>query len=65
MLRFSPVIAGTRRWILLGGFQLQPSEFVKIAAALFVAKIFAESRMETLGLRDVAAPGAAVGLLAC
>jgi rod shape determining protein RodA len=64
VLRFSPVIAGTRRWILLGGFQLQPSELAKIVAALLVAKIFAESRMETLGLRDVLAPGAAVGLLA-
>src|SRR5262245_37458104 len=64
VLRFSPVIAGTRRWILLGGFQLQPSELAKIVAALLVAKIFAESRMETLGLRDVVAPGAAVGVLA-
>ncbi len=45
----APLIAGTRRWILLGGFQLQPSEFVKIVAALLVAKIFAESRMETPG----------------
>ena len=24
------------------GFQLQPSEFVKLAAAIFVAKVFAE-----------------------
>ena len=44
VLRFSPVIAGTRRWILLGGFQLQPSELAKLVAALLVAKIFAESR---------------------
>ncbi len=64
VLRFSPVIAGTRRWILIGGFQLQPSELAKIVAALLVAKVFAESRMETLGLRDVLAPGAAVGFLA-
>jgi rod shape determining protein RodA len=64
VLRFSPVIAGTRRWILIGGVQLQPSELAKIVAALLMAKIFSESRMETLGLRDVLAPGAAVGLLA-
>jgi rod shape determining protein RodA len=64
VLRFGPVIAGTRRWILIGGFQLQPSELVKLTAALFVAKVFAELRQETLGLRDVAVPGAAVGLLA-
>jgi len=64
VLRFSPLIAGTRRWILVGSFQLQPSEFVKLAAALFVAKVFAESRHETIGLRDIAGPGAAVGFLA-
>jgi rod shape determining protein RodA len=64
VLRFGPVKAGTRRWIEVGGFQLQPSELVKIAAAVFVAKIFSEYRQETLGLRDVALPGAAVGLLA-
>jgi rod shape determining protein RodA len=64
VLRFAPVIAGTRRWIVLGGFQLQPSELVKIAAAVFVAKVFSEYRQETLGLRDVVVPGAAVGFLA-
>ena len=64
VLRFAPVIAGTRRWLIVGGFQLQPSELVKLAAAVFVAKVFSEYRQETLGLRDVALPGAAVGLLA-
>jgi len=63
VLRFAPVIAGTRRWILIGGLQLQPSELVKVTAAVFVAKVFSEYRQETLGLRDVALPGAAVGLL--
>jgi rod shape determining protein RodA len=64
VLRFAPVRAGTQRWILVGGFQLQPSELVKLAAAIFVAKVFAEYRQETLGLREIALPGAAVGLLA-
>jgi rod shape determining protein RodA len=64
VLRFAPVIAGTRRWIVIGGFQLQPSELVKLAAAIFVAKVFSEFRQETLGLRDVFVPGAAVALLA-
>jgi rod shape determining protein RodA len=64
VLRFGPLIAGTRRWILLGGFQLQPSELVKLAAAVFAAKVFSEYRQESLGLTDVALPGAAVGLLA-
>ncbi len=64
VLQFAPVRAGTQRWIVLAGFQLQPSEFVKLAAAVFVAKIFSEYRQETLGLVDLAVPGAAVGLLA-
>ena len=64
VLFFGPRIAGTRRWILIGSFRLQPSELVKIAAALLVAKVFAESKKESLGLTDIAGPGAAVGLLA-
>jgi rod shape determining protein RodA len=63
VLRFGPLIAGTRRWVVIGGFQLQPSELVKLAAAVFVAKMFAEFRQESLGLREVALPGAATGLL--
>jgi rod shape determining protein RodA len=63
LLLFGPRIAGTRRWFLLGGFQIQPSEFAKLVAALFVAKVFAEFKKETLGLRDVLWPGAAIGLL--
>jgi rod shape determining protein RodA len=64
VLQFAPVKAGTQRWIVVAGFQLQPSELVKLAAALFVAKVFSEYRQETLGLFDVALPAAAVGLLA-
>jgi rod shape determining protein RodA len=64
VLRFAPLIAGTRRWIVIGGFQFQPSEFVKLAAAIVVARIFAEYRQESLGLRNLVWPGAAVGLLA-
>ena len=63
VLFFGPVVAGTRRWILLGSFQLQPSEFVKLAAALFIAKVFAESNRESLGLRDIMGPAAATFLL--
>jgi rod shape determining protein RodA len=64
VLVFGPRIAGTRRWILLGSFQLQPSELAKLVAALVVAKLFAEYRVESLGLRDLVGPAAAVGLLA-
>jgi rod shape determining protein RodA len=44
VLAFGPRIAGTRRWFMgPGGFQVQPSEFAKLVAALLVAKLFAEA----------------------
>jgi len=58
------VIAQTRRWVRIAGFQLQPSELVKIAAAIFIAKVFAEYRQDSLGLRDILMPSTAVGFLA-
>jgi rod shape determining protein RodA len=65
VLIVAPRVAGTRRWLLLGPLgQVQPSEFVKLCVALFVAKVFAESRRESLGLREVLGPGIAVGTLA-
>ncbi len=64
VLAFGPRIAGTRRWFVVAGMQVQPSELVKLAAALFVAKVFAESKKESLGLQDIIGPGAAIGVLA-
>ena len=65
LLFFAPRIAGTRRWVIgPGGFQIQPSEFAKLVACLLVAKIFAEYKKDSLGFLDIAAPGAAVGLMA-
>jgi len=63
VLAFGPLIAGTKRWFLVGGFQVQPSEFAKLVGALLVAKVFAESKKDSLGLRDIFWPGAAIGLL--
>jgi rod shape determining protein RodA len=63
VLLWGPRIAGTKRWFLIGGLQVQPSEFAKLVAALFVAKFFAESKKDSLGVRDMLAPGAAIGLL--
>jgi len=37
---------GARRWIPIGGFNLQPSEFAKISVALVLAKFFGENRGE-------------------
>lgn len=63
LLFFGPRIANARRWVLIAGFRFQPSEFAKLAVALLLAKLFSEERRESLGLGDVLAPGAAVGLL--
>jgi rod shape determining protein RodA len=61
---FGPTIANTKRWFRLGPVLVQPSEFVKLVAALFVAKVFSESKKDSLGLFDIALPGLAVGILA-
>ena len=44
VLVFGAVRGGSRRWIDLGVFNLQPSEFVKAALALMLAKHFGEGR---------------------
>ena len=44
MLFFGIVQMGARRWIPLGSFNLQPSEFAKVGVALVLAKFFGENR---------------------
>jgi rod shape determining protein RodA len=65
LLLFAPRIQNTQRWLVMpGGVQVQPSEFAKLVGALLLAKIFAESKKDSLGLADLLLPGAAVGLMA-
>lgn len=46
---------GAQRWISIGGFSLQPSEFVKISFVLALAKFFSENLSQRpFGLRDIA-----------
>ncbi len=40
------VSGGSRRWISLGLFQLQTSEFVKIASAMLLAKVYYERNLK-------------------
>jgi len=47
VLFFGAVRGGSRRWIDLGSFNLQPSEFAKAVLALVLAKLFGESRRGT------------------
>jgi rod shape determining protein RodA len=44
VLFFGDVQMGAQRWISLGSFNLQPSEFAKIGVALVLAKFFGENR---------------------
>ena len=59
---FGVVRGGARRWIPLGIFNLQPSEFAKIAVALVLAKFFGESRRQSPTRADLAT-GAAMAAL--
>ncbi len=58
VLFFGAVRGGSRRWIDLGVFNLQPSEFAKAALALVLAKFFGESRRGALAQSDLFVAGA-------
>lgn len=56
-------IRGTHRWIQIGSFQFQPSEFVKICIVLALARhLHHDARAEHRTLRDLLAPGAIVAV---
>jgi rod shape determining protein RodA len=57
VLFFGVVRGGSRRWIDLGVFNLQPSEFAKATLALVLAKFFGESRRGALTQVDLAIAG--------
>lgn len=57
VMLFGAVRGGARRWIPLGPFNLQPSEFAKIAVALVLAKFFGESRRGNPSLADLLVAG--------
>ncbi|MCM8825488.1 MAG: rod shape-determining protein RodA [Candidatus Omnitrophica bacterium] len=48
---------GSQRWISLGGFSFQPSEFAKISFILCLSKFFSENIYQKIfGLRDLVFP---------
>ncbi|MFO0653210.1 MAG: rod shape-determining protein RodA [Polyangiales bacterium] len=56
-------IRGTHRWIKIGSFLFQPSEFVKLSLMLAVARyIHRDNRSERWTIRDLIIPGALIGL---
>jgi len=62
VLLFGAVRGGSRRWIDLGVFNLQPSEFAKAALALVLAKFLGESRRGAISHVDLAIAGALTAL---
>jgi rod shape determining protein RodA len=62
VLLFGVVRGGSRRWIDLGPFNLQPSEFAKAAVALVLAKFFGESRRGAITRVDLLIAAALTGI---
>ncbi len=50
------VAGGSRRWLPLGPISIQPSEFMKLALVLVLARYFARTRTARLGLGEAIVP---------
>lgn len=59
---FGVVRGGARRWIPIGGFSLQPSEFARMVMALVLAAYFADGRRSARSLGELAGAGLLVGV---
>ena len=59
---FGTEVGGARRWIDLGAFNFQPSEFVRIVVALVLATLFGRRRRETPGSVEWLATALVVGV---
>jgi rod shape determining protein RodA len=55
-------IYGSRRWLDLGFFNLQPSETMKLFLILFMAYFLARNRVQNLSFKDLIKPGLILGL---
>ncbi|MBI4477364.1 MAG: rod shape-determining protein RodA [Acidobacteria bacterium] len=62
VMLFGASIGGARRWIDLGPFNLQPSEFAKVGLALVLAKFFGENRRTIPTASDLAIAGGLTGV---
>ncbi|WP_022850206.1 rod shape-determining protein RodA [Limisalsivibrio acetivorans] len=51
---FMPPIMGAKRWIVLAGFRLQPSEFFKFVWILILAKVFFDFDTSKLSFKKLA-----------
>lgn len=63
VLMSGKVISGSQRWLSLGPFSFQPSEFAKISLVMVLAKYFSDqSRDHEYRLRDLVLPAAIVAV---
>jgi rod shape determining protein RodA len=62
LLAWGKLTANVKSWIHLGGFQFQPSEFMKIFTALMLARFFDRHEMVYLNLRLFAQAMAIIAL---
>lgn len=62
LLLFGQVVANTKSWIVLGSFQIQPSELTKIAVILVLARIFSDYREDLLSLKAFVLSSVLVGI---
>lgn len=61
VLFFGRVVSGARRWLTLGPFNLQPSEFAKLSIIFVLAKYFSDGKKgEIKGILELALPAALV-----
>ena len=59
---FGTVREGARRWMLIGGVSLQPSEFARLVLALVLAAYFGDARRSARSFGELALAGILVGL---
>jgi cell division protein FtsW len=62
---FGVRVNGARRWFAAGPIQFQPSELMKLALVLYVARYLADHPKRIRGLRQAVAPIAVVAAPAC
>ena len=62
VLLFGTSAGGARRWISLGAFNLQPSEFAKVGVALVLAQFFGENRRGAPTTGDLFIAGVLAGI---
>jgi len=55
-------VSGSKSWVAIGAFKIQPSEFVKIAIILTLARFLGEIRTEYLSGRDIIKAGILMGI---